>query len=108
MMNNIIEACTRLGNNFDSTTENDFWFLWEVLNNEAETGLYTAFHISTEQLAKDILAGSEAGNATYAIGLVYALFVFVVIFGNVRSRLRQETKYSRNGNVICTIIFLIF
>jgi hypothetical protein len=99
MMNSIIDAASRLKNKFDATTENDFWFLWEVLNNEAETGLYQCYHASKEYLESGFSSIKVGGNATYIFGGLYVLAVFWLLFGSVISSLQTETKCSRNGNL---------
>jgi hypothetical protein len=98
-MNSIIEASIRLKNNLDITTENDFWFLWEVLNNEAETGLYQCYHASKEYLENGFTSIKVGGNATYIFGIVYIFAVFWLLFGSVIRSLKAETKCSRNGNL---------
>jgi hypothetical protein len=97
IMLEIISAGARLGSTQDASTQNDFWFLWEVLNNEAEPGLYTALDAGVGDLKTDFAAGNAAANATYAIGLIYVFFVFLIVFGKVKKSIKQETKHSRNA-----------
>ena len=98
ILTGILNAATRLKNNNDSSTENDFWFLWEVLPNEAEAGMYMAFDICKKSIAAGYSGIVTGGNATYIVGLVYAFAIFWIAFGNVLHRLNVECKCSRNGN----------
>lgn len=97
MINNILDSAGRLAARFDAQTMDDFWFLWEVLNNEGETGMYTLFEAGLEKFTMDLSSGTLAANATYAVGLVYAIAVFWFGFGAIRNYIRSETKASRNA-----------
>ena len=87
----------------------NFWFMFEVLNNEAETGLWTALEESIISFDVSYISGSAGGTATYVVAIVLSAVVFFVIFGNVRKNIRQETQYARNCKLyysFCIYIFL--
>ena len=96
-MNAVIEAATRLNNKFDITTENDFWFLWEVLLNEGESGLYNCLVVSENHLLDGFSTTTTGGNASYIFGAVYVLAVFWILFGSITRSLQTETQCCRNG-----------
>jgi hypothetical protein len=99
-MNAIIEASSKLASSISAETENDFWFLWESLPNEAEAALYNCLKVSELFLLDEIASLSTGGNATYVFGAVYVLAVFWFVFGSTIQALHRETKCSRNGKII--------
>jgi hypothetical protein len=98
-MNSIIDSSSKLANSISAETEDDFWFLWEVLPNEAEAGLYNCLRVSEKYLLEAISSIVTAGNATYIFGIFYVFAVFWLVFGSVIKALKAETKCSRNGKI---------
>jgi hypothetical protein len=99
IMNSIIESASKLASSISVETEDDFWYLWEVLPNEAEAGLYNCLRVSEKHLLEGLSSIVTAGNATYIFGICYVFAVFWLVFGSIFKALKAETKCSRNGKL---------
>jgi hypothetical protein len=79
------------------SSENDFWFMYEIPLVEGEAGGYMAYHTAVELLTEDLNSGNLVANVCYAVGLATSLIIFVVVFGRIRKRILTETRYSRGA-----------
>lgn len=98
LINAVIEAATRLKSTSDATTENDFWFLWEVLINEGQAGLYNCLKVSETYVVDGFVSIVSGGNASYIFGAVYCFVIFNIVFSKIKRSLQTETRCSRIGN----------
>jgi hypothetical protein len=88
-----------------ATTSDDYWFLYEVLLNEAESGGYAAYTAAVNSLTNALSSAKVAANATYAVSLAASFVIFFWLFGSVRKSIQTETKYNRGGEFIKILIF---
>lgn len=79
----------------------DFWFLFEAAPQEGTAALQGVKLIIEKQLIEEYQSSNLAFNATYAVTLVYTLFIFMYLFANCKKDLLFETRHNRN------ILFMI-
>jgi hypothetical protein len=113
LITNVIKSTQRFAIDLNTTgqlssaTSDDYWFLHEVLLNEAESGGYAAYTAAVNTLANALSSARVAANATYAVSLAASFVIFFWLFASVRKSIQTETKYNRAGKFIVKFIFIV-
>jgi hypothetical protein len=75
----------------------EFWFTWESLPIEGTATLKELGHVQEEIVIKHYGSSRTAATATYAVSLVYAVVLFLWVFGTIRNNLQNESKHNRSS-----------
>jgi len=81
------------------SVEPDFHFMYEIPLLEGEAGAYQAINNAKDTLSDKINNGVLSANISYAVGLACSFMIFIWIFGSIRKRILEETRYSRGGKI---------
>ena len=84
-------------------SKDDYWYLFEASPHEGEEGVEHLKEIIKEKLLEEYHSSRTAFNATYAVTLVYTLFVFLWVFASVRKDLVGEARHNRNSKFLMVI-----
>lgn len=72
-----------------------YWFLFESASQEGSAGLQALKKVLEDKLLEQYRMSNTAFNATYAVTLVYTLFVFLWVFSGCKKDLLAETRHNR-------------
>ena len=81
----------------------NYWYLFEASPHEGEEGVRHLKDLIQEKLVEEYHSSRTAFNTTYAVTLVYTLFVFLWVFASVRTDLVNESRHNRNSKFLMVI-----